>query len=247
LDYYKIVKDGVLLDFIRGSCNFIIKDLKKTNKKGDFYFSYTPLRDYCCHNANMLGASLLAKVFSITKEKVLLENAKKSVDFTLSHQKNDGSWNYAIDLKTGKEDTQIDFHQGFILDTLHDFIIETETHESGYKRALLKGTEFYRKNLFLSNGRPKWRWPKTWPADIHNCAQGIITFSKLSEYNGDYLEFTNKIANWTMKHMQDKKGYFYYQKWPFFTNKISYMRWNQAWMLLALSSLIEALNDEREK
>jgi hypothetical protein len=41
--------------------------------------------------------------------------------------------------------------------------------------------------------------------------------------------------------MQDKKGYFYYQKFPFFTNKISYMRWGQAWMLLAISSLLEGI------
>ena len=37
--------------------------------------------------------------------------------------------------------------------------------------------------------------------------------------------------------MQDSNGNFYYQKWPFFTTKTSYMRWNQGWMLLALSTL----------
>jgi len=35
--------------------------------------------------------------------------------------------------------------------------------------------------------------------------------------------------------MWSKKGYFYYQKHRFYTNKISYMRWSQAWMLLAIS------------
>jgi hypothetical protein len=37
--------------------------------------------------------------------------------------------------------------------------------------------------------------------------------------------------------MQDKEGYFYYQIYPLIINKIPYMRWGQAWMLLALSTL----------
>ncbi len=45
------------------------------------------------------------------------------------------------------------------------------------------------------------------------------------------------IAEWTIKNMQDEKGFFYYQKWPMVTNKIPFIRWSQAWMLLALASL----------
>ena len=53
--------------------------------------------------------------------------------------------------------------------------------------------------------------------------------------------FAKKIAGWTIINMQDENGYFYYQKWPFFTNKISYMRWNQAWMMFSLSLLINVM------
>ena len=53
--------------------------------------------------------------------------------------------------------------------------------------------------------------------------------------------FAEKIAKWTIENMQDEKGYFYYQKWPFLTNKIAYMRWGQAWMMLALSTLFEKI------
>ena len=42
--------------------------------------------------------------------------------------------------------------------------------------------------------------------------------------------------------MQDSKGNFYYQKWPFLTTKTSYMRWNQGWMLLALSTLASEMD-----
>ena len=40
--------------------------------------------------------------------------------------------------------------------------------------------------------------------------------------------------------MQNKiKGNFYYQKWPIITNKVSYMRWNQGWMMVAISTLMK--------
>jgi len=82
------------------------------------------------------------------------------------------------------------------------------------------------------------RYPLKWPVDIHNQSQGIITFSELKFFNTDYLNFANTIAKWTIENMQDKSGYFYFRKYPYFTNKISYMRWGQAWMFLALTELL---------
>ena len=37
--------------------------------------------------------------------------------------------------------------------------------------------------------------------------------------------------------MQSPQGYFYYQKRRCYTNRISYMRWSQAWMFYAISLL----------
>jgi len=41
-----------------------------------------------------------------------------------------------------------------------------------------------------------------------------------------------------MKNMWDDRGYFYYQVHPAYRNRISFMRWSQAWMLLALSAIL---------
>jgi len=46
--------------------------------------------------------------------------------------------------------------------------------------------------------------------------------------------------------MQSKNGYFFYQKKRFFKNKISYMRWSQAWMLYALAIFAQSLHAEGE-
>jgi len=41
-----------------------------------------------------------------------------------------------------------------------------------------------------------------------------------------------------MKHMWDERGFFYYRVLRLCTIRTSYMRWSQAWMLLALSTLL---------
>ena len=43
--------------------------------------------------------------------------------------------------------------------------------------------------------------------------------------------------------MWDERRYFYYQVFPFFTSKIPYMRWSQAWMLYALAILLEEIKE----
>jgi hypothetical protein len=40
--------------------------------------------------------------------------------------------------------------------------------------------------------------------------------------------------------MQGKDGHFYYRLGKYHKNKISYMRWSQAWMFLALINFLKA-------
>lgn len=54
----------------------------------------------------------------------------------------------------------------------------------------------------------------------------------------EYSELVEKVLNWTIKYMQDKKGYFYYQLKKGVSSKISYMRWSNAFMFNALSYYI---------
>lgn len=240
LDLYDISKEKKFLQISNSICSFIIKDLNITQTERGICFSYTPIDNKIVHNANCLGAAFLSRVYNITKEKKLLDYSKKAFDFTLSFQKNDGSWAYDHDYTTNKDRNQIDFHQGFILDSILHFIKYSKINDEKYIQSLLKGYEFYITHQFENFEHSKWRLPLRYPIDIHHQAQGIITSSNMYEYFKEkkYIDIAKNIANWTIKYMQDKNGFFYYQKWPFFINKISYIRWNQAWMMLALSSLL---------
>lgn len=241
LEYYEISGSEESLKIAQSSAKFITDNLF-INKEEKSFFKYNPTdnSNIIVYNASTHGVMFLSHINKYIKNNENLGISKKVMDYIISKQKSNGEWYYSE--TNGIERKQIDFHQGFILDALNDFIKYTSPNDKKYMNALLKGAEFYRKNQFLPDGRCKWRYPRLWPVDIHNQAQGIITFSKLSDIKPEYLEFAKTIAKWTIDNMQDKTGYFYYQKWPFFTNRIPYMRWGQAWMMLALSTLLKEMD-----
>lgn len=245
LEHYELTGCTESLDIATSCRNFIVDTLYvETNEAA--YFRYTPMseRDEVIYNASTHGAAFLSKINRYAKDQRNSEIAGRVMDYVISKQKPNGAWSYGQ--ADGGEVMQIDFHQGFILDDLYDFISHAGLRDDRYTRALLTGAEFYRTEQFLPDGRARWRWPRVYPIDIHNQAQGIITFSRLSDLEPEYLDFAEKIAFWTIDNMQGKSGEFYYQNWKFFMNKIPYMRWGQAWMLLALSTLLDQLQGAAE-
>ncbi|MBD3377131.1 hypothetical protein GF406_19030 [candidate division KSB1 bacterium] len=244
-EYNRITQNPQALELLQGVCDFILKDLPRTESAEGICFSYTPLMQDYCYNASMLGAEVLVKVYSLTGNTDYLELARSAVDFCVAHQHPDGRWNYSIDLETGRERQQIDFHQGYVLDSLYEFMRYSGLDDEKYGVALKKGADYYKNQQFFSDGRSLWRVPKQWPVQIHNQSQGIITFSRLKDLDPSYLPFAETIAQWTLEHIQHPKyGYFYYEKRRFYTNKIPYMRWSQAWMMLALTRLLAASESE---
>ena len=235
-------KDKLSLDIIESSAKYMINELL-TEAQGKTYFRYrnfTP-QNHITHGVNAIGASFFARLFYLTKNSDYLRISRDCIDTTLNYQNSKGYWYYSQKSNGEILNEQIDFHQGLILDSIIDFIKFVNPKEKRYLSSLIKGANFYQKEQFLSDGRAKLRWPRLWPIDIHNQAQGIITFSKLSRFDPKYLIFSEEIARWTINNMQDEEGFFYHQKWPFLTNKTPLFRWGQAWMMLSLSELIKNL------
>ena len=221
---------------------FIINDVPLSRFPEGICFSYSPFMKDCCYNASLLAAEVLARVYALTKDHSCREMALSAVEFVISKQHDDGHWNYKINPITGEERKQIDFHQGYILDSIQAIMDLTEYHPEHWLTAYKKGLEFYRTNQFFSNGRSLWRLPKEYPVEIHNQSQGIITFSRSGLESDSSLNFAAVIANWTIAEMQNRHdGYFYYRKLKYYTNKLSFMRWSNSWMLLALAELLYAL------
>lgn len=237
-EYRSITNSKEASEIIKSSALYIINDIPITSFKDGISFSYTHLSKGSCYNASLLAAEVLAKKDFINNTSDYTSLVNEAIDYVISKQLPDGRWNYSFNAETGKERTQIDFHQGFILVSLDQLNSLMGFVRTDITETVKKGLSFYRNNQFLETGRALWRIPDKWPVDIHNQSQGIITFSRLKKYGFEYLGFSRKIANWTVNNMQSDKGYFYYRKNPFFTNRIPYMRWSQAWMMLALAELI---------
>lgn len=228
LEFFYLSKKKVYLDAAKSSCDFIINDLNTTITKGSICFSYTPIDRTCIHNANMLGSSLLAKVGNLVNSDKYIKFAIQSMRYSIRSQKSDGSWSYGED----KNQSWIDgFHSGYSLIALSSFLENTNSVE--FKRNLEKGFKFYRKNFFLSDGIVKYYHNKVRPLDSHSFAHAIFCLCKLS-YLEDNRVLINRIINKLYKYFWNEKSFFYYQKNRFFSIKIPYMRWVQAWAYLAL-------------
>lgn len=237
--YYLIKREESIKQVLLSIGDYILNNLHITKTEEGICFSYTEEEADCCYNASLLGAEMLSIVYHLNGDEHLSNLAKRSVDFALAHQHEDGSWGYSIDVTTGKERQQTDFHQGFVLCSLGNIKELLSINDIKLDEAIRRGLRYYRKVQFTDDGISLWRIPKRYPIEIHNQAQGIITFSKYSSYDGDFVNIAHKIAEWTINNMSSKKGFFYYRKYKWYTIKIPYMRWSQAWMLLALSYIIE--------
>jgi hypothetical protein len=217
LDAYELTKNPSYLRSAESCCNFIINDLNVDRKsKNKICFSYTPLDNYHVHNANLLSASSLIRTNKYVNNDEFRQSGLNAINFTIDSQNKNGSWYYWA--PPDKLSYKIDnYHTGFVLEALN-LCRRYLDSDFNYSIELGKGLDFYAKNLFLENGIAKIEPDSIYPIDIHSCAQGIITFAELADFNKKYHKVSEKVAKWTIENMQDEKGYFYYRKNKILTN-----------------------------
>jgi hypothetical protein len=187
-----------------------------TRHAGESWVRYIPQSDTQVHNINMMGAALLGR--------------RDCMEFSVKRQRADGSWWY------GEAENQrwIDnFHSGYNLVALREY--EQTTGDASFAQAARRGFEYWDTTFWLADGAPRYYHNRTYPIDIHCCAQGVLTYLAF----GDVAR-ANEVAQWSLRYMWDERGFFWYQQGSLWTNHICYMRWSQAWMYYALKELIEA-------
>jgi hypothetical protein len=66
-----------------------------------------------------------------------------------------------------------------------------------------------------------------------------------SNRDPESLLLAAKVAQWTIKNMQDQSGYFYYRRYShWLVNKTPTLHWGQATMLCALGGLYNQLSKD---
>jgi len=227
---YEITKDKKLLDNALSASEFVSKDLGRTQVEGGFLFSYSPKDgNNTVYNASLLGAKILLLNYKYTGNETLLNLIDHAIKAAINGQQEDGSWVYGLLPVQNWIDS---FHTGFNLNALKLYVDINDN--DNIIDNIENGLKFYLNNFFLEDGTPKYYHNKTYPIDIHCPGQLMITLHKLDIF-ANHKNLADRVLNWTITNMQDKKGYFYYQLKKGWSSKIPYMRWSNAFMFNAMS------------
>lgn len=182
------------------------------NLMRDGWITYIPGSNTQVHNINMIGAALLGR--------------QDCMEFSVKRQRPDGSWWYG---EAPNQHWIDNFHTGYNLIALR---------ESGmFPEAARRGFEYWDRTFWREDFAPRHYHDREYPFDVHCSATGILTYLAFGE-----IEKANAVARWAVENLWDDRGFFWYQRTRWFTNRICYMRWAQAWMYYALAKLNETAN-----
>jgi hypothetical protein len=234
LNAFEQTHDSKCLAMAVSAAEYILNKLYWSERDSVAGFSYpVPLLRVQVPNANLLGADLLCRVAKHTGDEKFLIPGLRVARCSVAIQHDDGAWSY------GSESSQqwIDnFHTGYNLLALRSIGRCAGTSE--FEMCVERGFRFYRSHFFRADGAPKYFHDRTYPIDIHCVAQSIITLVAFRDLDSSNVPLARSVLRWAMDRMWDDRGFFYYRVLRSCTIKTSYMRWSQAWMALAMATLL---------
>lgn len=246
LHAYALTSDQQYLDAVWSIARFVVEDIPRSPAaEGTFCFGYTPQDRRRVHNANLLGAELLACVANVTGESALSNTADQALRFTLARQRDDGSWTYGeYDPAEPFDEANLRMidhhHTGFVLRSL--FAIHEAHPTPEADKALWRGFDFYRKHLVSAWGAPQ-SVHAGYPVDIHACSEAILCPSVLAAQRSTTLQLATCALRWAHWYLRDPRtGATYYRRYRRYTSKLVCPRWGIAWMYLAVIEYIHAMN-----
>jgi hypothetical protein len=229
-----------LLRIADSACNWILALPREKTERGEC-ISYMAHVQSSIHNANMLGAGILSRTAKYTGSQECQRVARLAMEYSCSRQRPDGSWWYA----ESAEHNWIDnFHTGYNLDGLKYY--RDATGDQSYRQNFEKGLAYYKANFFEQSGRPKYYHSRTYPVDIQCAAQAIDTLAFVSGEDPESLLLGQLVASWTIRNMQDRRGYFYYRQYPIMKAKTPMLHWGQGTMFRALAHLFLRMRPIKE-
>jgi rhamnogalacturonyl hydrolase YesR len=219
------------------SCEHILHDLQMYPDADSICIGYIPGQQSKVHNSSTLGASLLARVFSITHNEAYRDLAEKAIKYAVKYQRSDSSWYYG---ESPNQHWVDNFHTAYVLDCFKYYFMATG--DGQFLENMNKGYDYWKRTFFLDDGTPKYYNYKILPIDIQCSSQAIDTLVFFHDLDPDSLGLALKVAKWTIDNMQDSDGHFYYRRYsPWLVNKTPTLHWGQATMLCALAGLYNIL------
>jgi hypothetical protein len=231
LDLYAVDGDKKWTKYALEIGEFIERELKLFESDDAVVFGYVPGEKAVVHNVNLLASAFFARLYGYSGDRRHERYSAKSADYSVKAQRKDGAWVYGEEPFHQWVDN---FHTGFNLVSLD--MVRRQLSSDRWDASIDRGLGYHLKNHFLGDMTPKYYDTALYPVDIHNFAQGADTFLTFG-----YKEKAQKLLKKAVELMWDRKRhYFYYQKKRWYTNRIDYMRWSQAWMFHALTKFLLA-------
>jgi len=238
LDAYDHFGDDRYLEIAISACEHIVKDVKTIQDGEGCCIAYVPGMDTQVHNASTLSGSILARTYSYTKTDAYRELARRAMQYTAQHQRQNGSWYYGEKENMHWVDN---FHTAYVLDCFLHY--ERSTGDGSFHQVMMKGYEYWKGTFFCSDGMPRYYDHKTLPIDIQCSSQALDTLAFFNDVDPGNLKLAARVARWTIENMQDSSGYFYYRRYSHgVVNKTPTLHWGQATMMCALSNLYREMN-----
>ena len=235
LDAHDALDDAHLLQHAEGVGRFFLRHVPQTETDRGAYFGYLPGDRSPIHNSNALAAALLARLAARVEDpSAFRDAAEAAVRYTTERQRPDGSWPYGerpdLDWVDG-------FHTGYVLDSLRA-CVDAGIAEHETAAAWRRGLEYYRRELFLSDGTPKYYATRVLPIDAQCVAQGIQTMSIAARHDPSAGGGAWKVLGFALRRMVRGDGLPVFQRRRLWSNRAPHVRWVVAPTMLALTHLL---------
>jgi predicted glycosyltransferase len=228
-----------LREELESIANYIVEENGAKDFGDSLCFYYAPDNADLCYNTSILAASFLFRLVALTGNAAWRDVALKALRFVLQGQNADGSWYYTDPRGDTPLDKTIDGrHSGFILEHLRriaDHVPPGTELGDQLRYGLTRGTCYYLTTM-MDGVIPRWEPSKTFPVDIKDVAQAIITLSVL----GDTIRARQCLQFAYDQFFDGTDAFWYKLQQNGQVNKTVFIRWSQAWMLKAIGALVLA-------
>jgi hypothetical protein len=232
ITHFEISGDATSLKIANEVATFFTRALNRSvDTERHLCFSYTPKDQFKVLNASLFAAAFFARLQRHSPSTERVDMAVRAARYILSQQNDDGSFYYWGD----EPPTAIDhYHTGFVLrhlDTIRR-LLDADFIDTPLRR----GYEFYVAQMFDQRGVPKHTPEHLYPINIHSCAEALLCLTQLGERYG-HADKALAVQRFAREHMLTPQGWYVghirKSRGRDVRAMVPFMRWAQAWMLLA--------------
>jgi predicted glycosyltransferase len=207
---------------LEGAHHFLHSQL--LNSHGDF-LSYFKSPRVEVHNANLLGAEILARAGDHHTASILVESS-------LAEQLQNGSLRYG---RATHHQWIDNFHTAFNLASLCR--IQNRIGENRWENQIARMATHWRRHFFPPGQFPLENTASSRPCQTHAIGVALAFLPSFSPFLEDGEDLAHSLTALSLQHLRSPRGWFYDA--PGFPRSARYMRWTQCWMLLGLSRYVQ--------